>query len=249
MTYRYNIHCLSSTKLIFLFLKHNMPVITYKQLQDSWIRSDWVDSNVEDFGEDEPVILPEFVSFGTVTVEDLLEINITTDNYLDIVRLADYIMVKNVDPIVDKIVEVTGNIDVVYEFEQFYRLSERLKPLTEEELKSQIQVCDELICLKDLYFQIFYMYGHTSFWNVSNITNMYALFSGTQFNGDISKWDVSNVTNMELMFYMSQFYNDISQWDVSNVITMEDMFNGSVFNGDISQWDVSNAANMKSMFK
>ena len=50
-----------------------MPTITYKQLQDSWIRSDWVDSNTDDFGEDEPVILPEFVSFGTVTVQDLME--------------------------------------------------------------------------------------------------------------------------------------------------------------------------------
>ena len=29
-----------------------MPTITYKQLQDSWIRSDWVDSNTDDFGED-----------------------------------------------------------------------------------------------------------------------------------------------------------------------------------------------------
>ena len=28
---------------------------TYKQLQDSWIRSEWVDSNVEEFGEDEVV--------------------------------------------------------------------------------------------------------------------------------------------------------------------------------------------------
>ena len=149
-----------------------MPVITYKQLQDSWICSDWVDSNVEDFGEDEPVVLPESVYFGTVTIEDLLERNITTDNYLDIVRLADYIMVKNVDPIVDKIVEVTNNIDVVYEFEQFYRLSKRLKTLNGHQLRKQMQVFDELLCLNDLYLKTFYMYGHTSFWDVSKVEDM-----------------------------------------------------------------------------
>lgn len=41
-------------------------------------------------------------------------------------------MVENVDPIVDEIVQVTDNVHIVYEFEDFYRLSERLKPLTKE---------------------------------------------------------------------------------------------------------------------
>ena len=34
-------------------------------------------------------------------------------------------MVINVDPIVDKIVNIFNNADVIYEFEDFYRLSER----------------------------------------------------------------------------------------------------------------------------
>lgn len=158
-----------------------MSNITYKQLQDSWIRSDWVDSNVDDFGEDEPVILPDFVSFGTVTVEDVIERKITTDNYLDIVRLADYIMVKNVDPIVDEIVKVTGNIDVVYEFEQFYRLSERLKPLDHEFLTNQIDNCYEIhyadtLTNNELELKMFYMYGHDKFWDVSKIEEMGQIF-------------------------------------------------------------------------
>ena len=36
--------------------------------------------------------------------------------------------------------------------------------------------------------------------DVSKITDMSALFEGTDFNGDISKWDVSNVINMRYMF-------------------------------------------------
>ena len=87
--------------------------------------------------------------------------------------------------------------------------------------------------------------------DTSEITNMYALFHDSFFNGDISKWDVSNVKNMSFMFYNSSFTGkngDISQWDVSNVIDMYCMFYKSKFNGDISNWDVSNVKNMNNMF-
>ena len=63
--------------------------------------------------------------------------------------------------------------------------------------------------------------------DVSKITDMSYLFEGTAFNGDISNWDVSNVTNMYAMFYNCKTFNqDISSWDVSKVTNMRNMFSG-----------------------
>ena len=61
--------------------------------------------------------------------------------------------------------------------------------------------------------------------DVSKITDMSKLFEGIDFNGDISNWDVSNVTNMYAMFYFCKTFNkDISGWDVSNVKTLNFIF-------------------------
>ena len=84
--------------------------------------------------------------------------------------------------------------------------------------------------------------------DVSDVTNMWSLFEGSDFNGDISKWDVSNVENMDAMFFNSKFNQGISNWNVGNVKSMDFMFYNSKFNGDISNWDVSNVEYMRNMF-
>jgi len=87
--------------------------------------------------------------------------------------------------------------------------------------------------------------------NTSQVTNMFGLFWGTHFEGDISQWDVSNVKDMSYMFYgCTKFNSDISKWDVSSVEDMNGMFYYcSKFNQDLSNWDVRNVINMHGMFE
>jgi len=52
-------------------LLQHTTMTTYKQLQESWIRSEWVNAGAEDFGEDALVIIPE--GFVSVTLDDLIK--------------------------------------------------------------------------------------------------------------------------------------------------------------------------------
>ena len=51
------------------------------------------------------------------------------------------------------------------------------------------------------------------------------MFNGCEaFNQDVSNWNVSNVTNMHAMFFRCESFNqDISNWDVSNVVDSDNM--------------------------
>ena len=84
--------------------------------------------------------------------------------------------------------------------------------------------------------------------NLSAVSDMRAMFSGTSLTGDINNWDVSSVTSMEQMFRESTFNSDISDWNVSSVTSMRSMFHQSSFNQDINDWNVSNVTSMRLMF-
>ena len=97
--------------------------------------------------------------------------------------------------------------------------------------------------------------GHISDWDVSEVTDMNALFeSATEFNEDISNWEVGKVTDMEDMFHGAMSFNqDISNWDTRKVTTMSSMFNSAFnFNQPINTsgnyWNVSNVTSMEFMF-
>ncbi len=90
-------------------------------------------------------------------------------------------------------------------------------------------------------------------WDTSSVINMREMFSNSLFNQPLNDWDVSNVENMIYMFYgperTNPFNQDISNWDVSSVTSMYGMFRESLFNQDISDWNVSNVKNMGSIFQ
>ena len=86
--------------------------------------------------------------------------------------------------------------------------------------------------------------------NTSQVTNMFGLFWGTHFEGDISEWDVSSVVNMNSMFReCNNFNSDLSNWNVSSVTSMGYVFVGCHnFNSDLSKWNVGKVTNMSYMF-
>ena len=103
---------------------------------------------------------------------------------------------------------------------------------------------DELLQAVDLWVSdnatALETYGEIGGWDVSLITSMNQLFSGTidnpsSFNDDISNWDVSNVTEMNSMFLRNNAFNqNISSWDVSNVTNMGATFYyASAFEGQM----------------
>ena len=90
-----------------------------------------------------------------------------------------------------------------------------------------------------------------SFWDTSNVTNMYRMFYGAvNFDQDISNWDMSNVVDMVKMFQDAESFNqDISNWNVSSLRDMYATFSGALaFNQPLGSWDVSNVIGMDNIF-
>lgn len=102
------------------------------------------------------------------------------------------------------------------------------------------------------------MFSNTHFnqsinhWDVSNVTNMSSLFGVTPyFNQPLDNWNVSAVTDMSYMFYKASAFNQLlNNWDVSGVTTMFKMFEEAhSFNQTIGDWNVSGVRNITEMFK
>ena len=94
-------------------------------------------------------------------------------------------------------------------------------------------------------------YGHISYWDTSNVTNMKSLFKDCyNFNDNIERWDVSNVISMEELFCQCKSFNqNISKWDVSNVININSMFQQAYsFNQYINNWNVNKIKYMNNVF-
>jgi len=116
-------------------------------------------------------------------------------------------------------------------------------------------------------------YGHISYWDVSNVTNMDGLFYvkdsirfRNQFGSVISQKqlqktidsgaDISDfnlkeekIISKKMLNRLESFNDDISMWNVRNVTSMKGMFKeAKSFNQNIGNWDVSNVIDMSEMF-
>lgn len=89
-------------------------------------------------------------------------------------------------------------------------------------------------------------------WNITSalIRMEYAFQRCTNFNSNISSWDVSNVTRMTNVFSGTKLFNQpLNSWDTGNVIDMQNTFNNALaFNQPIDNWDTSKVTNMVRMF-
>ena len=129
----------------------------------------------------------------------------------------------------------------------YYDLKELNTPLTD--LTFDQAITDILLQDPDGDYNLV-PYGRIQNWDVSQVTNMSALFKDRGvFDDDISNWDVSNVVDMKEMFYhVGGPLPDLTKWNTSSVRTMENMFNGATsFNETINSWRVSGVLNMNYM--
>ena len=153
-----------------------------------------------------------------------------------------------------QIIEKIKNNEVVSKQEYNAFLS-YLKHNSSRLKKYQVKDKEEL---RQIIFYIVYEIdpcANLNWLDVSNITDMYAMFDEIPFNGDISDWDVSNVKDMACMFknciQFTGINTNLSNWDVSGVENMNAMFNTCSFNAinnDLANWDVSKVKDMKDMF-
>tara|TARA_Y100001970_G_scaffold272647_1_gene369653 strand:- start:233 stop:1195 length:963 start_codon:yes stop_codon:yes gene_type:complete len=94
-------------------------------------------------------------------------------------------------------------------------------------------------------------YGHISFWDVSQVTDMQSAFQNKEaFNEDIHLWDVSSVVHMSQMFRNARRFNKpLNHWNVSSVTDMWAMFeHARAFNKPLNRWNVSKVTDMGQMF-
>jgi len=92
-------------------------------------------------------------------------------------------------------------------------------------------------------------------WDVSTVTNFFAMFSGVaSFDGDLSDWVFSadpyteaNGLNFNGMFNLASSFTGtgLGTWDVSNADSLATMFaDATSFDADLSGWDISNVKDM-----
>ena len=138
-------------------------------------------------------------------------------------------------------------------------ISNRITTITDATIVSAVTQWNEWLKTGDItdrYLGNMFL-SDISFWDVSQVTNMFFLFKEinigdhyyTDENTNFSAWNTSNVTSMFGTFWNARLNPNVSNWNVSKVENMEAMFMNSLFDQDISGWDTSKVTLMLSMFR
>jgi len=146
----------------------------------------WVHSRLSEEGEVSVIELLKIARdlgiFTKSEINQFIRLDVTKDNYLRLIEISDYLLVEDIDPLVDKIVQLYNyDFSIIHTFSEAYKLnSGRIKfKHTRETLEEAIELyCeDPNECYKK--------YGFSSYWDVSNVTDMDSMFTIVDFNGDI----------------------------------------------------------------
>lgn len=179
--------------------------------------------------------------------DDFQNRNITLENYNDILGfIANQLLCKDATNILNQCVNLFGTAVI-------HTIPKEIYKQLDARLIDKKFDCVGPLRLAIIEWQTdnkntFKIYGHLSFWDVSDVTNMDGLFRNTTIDVPLNNWDVSNVVSMKGIFRDSRYNFPLNKWDVSNVEDMSYMFKNARYNCDLNKWNVSNVTNMEFMF-
>lgn len=103
------------------------------------------------------------------------------------------------------------------------------------------------LSLSEFFYHAHHFNSNINHWNVSNIRNFRAIFSGAYlFNGPLANWNLSSATDVDSMLNRAYSFNQpIELWDMTNLTSIGGILYGALsFNQSLASWDVSNITNM-----
>ena len=153
-----------------------------------------------------------------------------------------------------------SNWDVsnVKNFRRMFSGCTKLEKILSDSSSYTLQVTDKATDISYMFYDCSslgeFVFIDTASWDVSNVTNMEALFYHSTFTGtNLSNWNTKNVKDMNHLFAKSNVNNakvaQLSGWNTENVTDMSGMFRETDMTEiSLPNWNTSNVTNMSSMF-
>ena len=105
--------------------------------------------------------------FTKSEINQFIRLEVKKDNYLILIKISDYLLVEDIDPLVDKIVQLYNyDFSIIHTFSEAYKFnSGRIKfKHTRETLEEATKLYSENS------IECYQKYGFSSYWDVSNAT-------------------------------------------------------------------------------